>query len=119
MKPRILSISYDPALLDTRRMLLEAAGYEVTSAIGFAEALEVCDEDFDLVIMGHSIPSKDKRAIVKELRGHGCLAPVVSLLRMGERSIPEASHTADPGDPQGMLETIRQILSERGRTQSA
>jgi hypothetical protein len=38
---------------------------------------------------------------------------------MGERSIPEASHTADPGDPQGMLETIKQILSERRRTQSA
>jgi len=119
MKPRILSISYDAALLDTRRMLLQAAGYEVTSAVGFAEALELCDGDFDLVIMGHSIPGKDKRAIVKELREHGCVAPVVSLLRIGEKSIPEASHTADPGDPQGMLETISQILSDRGRTHSA
>ena len=119
MKARILSISYDLALLETRRMLLEAAGYEVTSAIGFAESQEVSDGPFDLVIMGHSIPSKDKQAIIKGLRDHGCQAPVVSLLRFGEKSIPEASYTADPADPKGMLETIKQILSERRPTMTA
>ena len=40
--PRILSVSYDEALLYTRRLLLEAAGYSVTSAFGFNEGLYQC-----------------------------------------------------------------------------
>lgn len=113
MPSRILSISYDHALLETRRLLLETQGYEVTSAVGFAEAIEVCDTHFDLVIMGHSIPQKDKRAIVAELRKHGCASPVLSLLRFGEQPIPEAAHTADPANPQGMLDTVKWMLTEK------
>ncbi len=112
MAPRILSISYDQALLATRRLLLETAGYEVTSAIGFAEALEVSDSHFDLIIMGHSIPQKDKRAIISELRKHGCHSPVLSLLRFGERSIPEAADGVDPYDPERMLEKVKALLDK-------
>ncbi len=112
MKPRILSISYDPTLLATRRLLLEREGYEVVSAEGFAEALEASDGRFHLIIMGHSIPQKDKRAIVAELRKHGCVSPVLSLLRVGERPIPEATHGVDPGDPVAMLAAVKEILAE-------
>jgi hypothetical protein len=41
-KKRILSISYDQALLVTRQLILEQQGYEVSSAFGFAEAMEIC-----------------------------------------------------------------------------
>jgi YesN/AraC family two-component response regulator len=37
-KARILSVSYDQPLMRTRQMLLETKGYEVVSAIGFANA---------------------------------------------------------------------------------
>ena len=109
---RILSVSYDPTLLATRRLLLQTRGYEVTSAEGFAEAIEVCNRNhFDLVIMGHSIPQKDKRAIVAELRKHGCEAPVLSLLRVNETPIPEATHGVDPRNPQEMLDVVESIVS--------
>ncbi len=113
MAPRILSISYDQALLATRQLLLEKAGYEVTSAIGFAEALEISDAHFDLIIMGHSIPQKDKRAIIAELRKHGCHSPVLSLLRFGERPIPEAADGVDPYDPERMLEKVKSLLTNQ------
>ena len=116
MKPRILSISYDATLLATRRLLLEREGYEVVSAEGFAAAIEVCDNHFDLIIMGHSIPQKDKRAIVAELRKHGCVVPVLSLLRIHEHPIPEATHGVDPADPVAMLNAVKGILFDR-RTQ--
>jgi|SRR5581483_4432267 len=110
---RILSVSYDPALLCTRELLLQSRGYEVVSAEGFAEAIELCEGHFDLIVMGHSIPQKDKRAIISELRKQSCTAPVVSLLRGGESRIPEATHGVDPGNPREMLEAIEDILRTR------
>ena len=112
--PRILSISYDATLLTTRQLLLEKEGYEVASAEGFAAALELCNGDahFDLILMGHSIPQKDKRAIVAELRQHGCMAPVLSLLRLHEHPIPEAAYAADPSNPKQMLKTVAEALAD-------
>lgn len=65
MKKSILSISYDESLLVTRKLLLEEAGYEVISAYGFVAAMEKCTsrDDFDLVLMGHSMPQKDKTSV--------------------------------------------------------
>ena len=40
--PRILSISYDKALLQTRALMLSRAGFEVESAIGFTAAIQAC-----------------------------------------------------------------------------
>jgi CheY-like chemotaxis protein len=82
MAKRILSISYDKALLLTRQLLLTELGYEVVSAEGFAEAWEKCEdlEPFDLVIIGHSIPPKDKERIIEHLKKH-CDSPVLALLR--------------------------------------
>ena len=96
MRPRILSISYDLTLLQTREIMLNQAGYEVVSAEGFAEAIEHCSGNFDLIIVGHSIPQKDKRAIIGELHRQGCNAPVLSLLRSGEHRIPEAARAIEP-----------------------
>ena len=49
----------------TRQLILEQAGYLVSSAFDFAEALEICKtrHDFDLILMGHSMPQKDKMAL--------------------------------------------------------
>jgi CheY-like chemotaxis protein len=111
MPYRILSISYDSVLLETRHMMLEQAGYEVVSAVGFAEAIEHCARDFDLIIMGHSIPQQEKRAMLEEIHRHGCNAPLLSLLRIGEAPIPEAIRGIDPS-PQQLMKAVTEILSE-------
>ena len=113
-KARILSISYDPSLLFTRQAMLELAGYEVVSVEGFAAAIEQCSgKHFDLIIMGHSIPQKDKRAMLAALHEHGLDAPLLSLLRHGEHKIPEATRAADPQDVEGLLDTVKEMLAER------
>lgn len=43
-KGRILSISYDKPLAETRQMLLEREGYEVASALSFDAAIEQCSQ---------------------------------------------------------------------------
>jgi DNA-binding NtrC family response regulator len=115
-KARILSISYDASLLFTRQALLQLAGYDVVSAEGFADAIEHCSGHFDLIIMGHSIPQRDKRAIVAELHERGCDAPLLSLLRHGELEIPEATRSADPHDPKLLLNIVKEMLAERTAT---
>lgn len=58
---RILSVSCDESLLHTREMLLRSCGYEVVATLGYAESLKACRKgNFDLFILGHSIPHAEK-----------------------------------------------------------
>jgi CheY-like chemotaxis protein len=116
MKKHILSISYDESLLVTRQMILETAGFDVSSALGFAEALELCrkDPNFDLVLMGHSIPRKDKSALIAALRP-ACKAPVLSVRRHGDPPLPEANCSVDSFDgPQVLLDAVHSALGSNG-----
>jgi CheY-like chemotaxis protein len=112
MKKHILSISYDQPLLVTRQMILEQAGFDVFSAFGFAEALEICKtrHDFDLILMGHSMPQKDKIALLKELRPR-CQAPLLSILRHGDAPIQQAEYSVDSNDgPVALLAAVNTAL---------
>jgi CheY-like chemotaxis protein len=108
-KKRILSISYDQALLVTRQVILEQQGYEVSSAFGFAEAMEICStrHDFDLVLMGHSMPQKDKKALLEALRPD-CKAPLLSILKHGDSPIPQANYSVKVDDgPKALVQAVR------------
>lgn len=112
MTKRILSVSYDDGLLVTREMLLEKSGYNVTSALGFTKAIEYCrHSEFDLFILGHSIPDDDKLHLIKAFR-ENCPAPILSLERSDERRIPCDFH-ASPHDPADFIKVVDDILAER------
>lgn len=111
--PRILSISYDKALLHTRAMMLSREGFEVESALGFTAAIQACKKGkFDLVIMGHSIPSEDKSAIVKQLRAV-CSTPVLALRRPNEAPVKTAEYNLDSGDPQRFLGYVKEVTNHK------
>jgi DNA-binding response OmpR family regulator len=108
---RILSVSYDPNLLATRRMLLEQKGYTVTSALGFTQAIAHCKTaDFDLFLLGHSIPGSDKQELIKAFRKN-CQAPILSLGRFGEDTVSSDFHVY-PDDPEELLRTVSTILDD-------
>ena len=110
MPKHILSVSYDPALLSTREMLLTRRGYKVTSALGFTAALEACQAAyFDLFILGHSIPQKDKKQLVAAFRAK-CSAPILALQRYGEPNLPGADAHAYPDDVETLFRTVQAIL---------
>ena len=112
MKRHILSVSYDHPLLVTRQLILEQAGFDVSSAFGFAEALEICKtrHDFDLILMGHSMPQKDKTALLAALRPR-CSAPLLSILRHGDSLIPQADYSVDSNDgPTALLAAVNEAL---------
>lgn len=112
MNKHILSVSYDQPLLVTRQMILEQAGYVVSSAFGFSEALEICQtkHDFDLILMGHSMPQKDKIALLAALRPK-CQAPLLSILRHGDSPISQADYSVDSNDgPAALLAAVHEAL---------
>jgi DNA-binding response OmpR family regulator len=115
MAGRILSISYDRGLLRARQELLEAQGYSVISCSDREDALECCQVgSFDLVVIGHSIPHRDKEQFMAAFRPtyH---APILALVRADEGTVPGvlgASETLDVGDgPAVLLATIRRLIS--------
>src|SRR5215472_1432118 len=110
-RPRILSISYDESLLSTRQMILEDAGFEVVSVLGFVAALEQCAQGrFDLVIVGHSIPPADQQTLLEAVRNN-CDAPVLSLRKPTETALLGADYSIDSFEPQNALAAVRQMLT--------
>ena len=111
---RVLSLSYDVALLESRHMLLEEEGYSVTSVIGLAAAVDACKHGkFDLVILGHSIPAEHKRQMLDQLRAV-CKTPVLALQRLGESyQVPGSTeYIFHPIDgPRAFLATVGKILA--------
>ena len=110
--PTILSISYDESLLRTREWILKAAGFQVTSALGFTEAGEHCGNEFDLVIMGHSLPSRDTAALVAQIRSHNHTR-ILSLCRPGESPMPGVDHSVDSSSVEALIEAVHKVLHSR------
>ena len=113
MAKRILSISYDSSLLWTRQLVLRQLGYEVVSALGFTEAWEACeapDANFDLVVLGHTVPTKDKDQMIAHLRQHGD-CPILALLRPHEGTLQSADRSV-VSDADALVAAVREMLGE-------
>ena len=110
--PCVLSVSYDESLLRTREWILKGAGFAVTSALGFTEAIAHCQNPaFDLAVIGHSIPKSDRNALVTQLRQHNHTR-ILALRRQGDEHIPEVDHFIEPSlGPDALLEAVRTTLT--------
>ena len=78
----ILSVGENLTLLETRNMALRAAGYIVESARSLKQAIDQCQaREFNVVIMCHSVSSKDRDCLTSWIRASGLLTSVVSVSR--------------------------------------
>src|SRR6266481_5064873 len=81
---RILSVASDPSLAATREMLFISVGFQVSSASTINQALQLCaNKNFDLIVIGHSMPLEQRKFLVKELRLR-CGTPLLVLQCPGE-----------------------------------
>jgi DNA-binding NtrC family response regulator len=61
---KILCVSFDKLVSDSRRVALNEAGYSVTATIKIEEAMELLGaEKFDLIVLGHRFPKASKQAV--------------------------------------------------------
>ena len=116
MSKRILSISYDQILLETRAAILRKSGHNVipvSNLGGFKHALQ--EEDIDLVIVGHTVPQRDRDEAYRLMGESQCECPVIELYAT---SVPPESpahfHLAvhDRTFEVDLLQLVRQVLAE-------
>ena len=109
---RILSVTYDASLAVTREMLFASVGFQVSSTLNISQALELCaQKDFDLIVIGHSMPLEQTRFLVKELRLR-CDTPLLVLQRPGESLVTGVDYIFDSTEsPALLLEAVVNILT--------
>jgi CheY-like chemotaxis protein len=65
----ILVLGYDERLLETRRMVLERAGFQVLTAHQMEQAKEVTvTSDVDLLLLCHTLSDRDVRNVASYVR---------------------------------------------------
>lgn len=74
----ILAVGMDLSFLASQRSLWQSAGCFVTSAGSVREAIvQFRDSDFDLILLGHSIPIESLERLTFLIRASGARIPVV------------------------------------------
>ena len=110
--PHILCVSWDPALAESRQLLLSEFGYNVTSVLGHDQSIERCSTKADLLLLGHSVPRNEKQRILDCFRRFNS-APALSLLAPGQDKLPDVEYAAEIFDPQQLMITIQEIIPHR------
>jgi DNA-binding NtrC family response regulator len=73
----VLAIGLDSVLLEAQQAALRSAGYFVSPAASMCGALELFSEgDFDLVLMGQSIPAESRERLTMMIRALGSRVPM-------------------------------------------
>jgi CheY-like chemotaxis protein len=108
----VLSVGFDLSLLRARGLVLESAGYLVESASTVKGAADRFQSgDFDLVLLCHSVPRKDRDRLTSLIRASGSRTPIVSIAgNLGECDA-FANATLEDG-PNNFLAGIRDVLAK-------
>lgn len=65
----ILSAGIDPALLQTRKLMLEQAGHTVATATSESDVRDACSRmNVDVVVIGQTVVPQEKRRILEIVR---------------------------------------------------
>lgn len=112
----ILAVGLDSSLLAGQISLWQAAGFVITSTGSIREAIvHIRDGDFDLVLLGHSIPADSRERFAFLVKAIGPRTPVVSI----SDSADHRDHFADAtvrNEPTSLLQSIGELMAERPRS---
>ena len=111
----VLAVGFDSSLMKTRILVLQSAGYIVESASSLKEAAARFQAgDFDLVLLCHSIPMKDRDHLTCLIRATGSLTPVVSITQNLGACDAFVNATLEDG-PNKFLAGVREQLGKAAR----
>lgn len=110
MSKDILSVSFGEELLPTRLAALSRNEYHIISATSVHDGIARCNEPcLHLLVLGHTVPYREKLALIKAFRKLHPNAPVVSLRVAGQPMVEAAEYNAvadDPGELVAVISTI-------------
>jgi len=110
---KVLSISLDPALLETRKRIIEQAipNCQVVSASNYSEIEAACKANqFALVIIGHTLPRPEKLRVFSKIKKLQPRAKVLEL-HLTSGPVTQADLTLDGGlGPQALADRVTDML---------
>lgn len=122
VKKRILSVEDEPAIQQTLKLRLEAAGYEVICAADGAEGLEIArNEKPDLIILDLMLPKRDGYSVCRLLKFDQRYRhiPILMLTARGLQKDRETggrmgadAYLTKPYDSAQLLATIQNLLGD-------
>ena len=112
----ILAVSNEPGLLESRSSILRSDGYVVEPVLSVEQAIDrLLNRDFDLVLLGHSIPAHDRTRLTRLIRASGLPTAVVTVAPLIDPVPYEAADAIVEGSPEMLLSGIREILLKAGK----
>jgi DNA-binding NtrC family response regulator len=117
----ILIISRDRILQQTRRLILERAGYHVSSAHTEDEAIRFAEDSnaWNLVLLCHTVPEKSRLFLVGKLKELQPTLPILMLYNsydIKEAKVDGSLHSLD--SPIALLDMIA-LLTQDARSAKA
>jgi CheY-like chemotaxis protein len=114
----VLAIGFDPWLFEAQRTLWRSAGFFVTSARSIPEAIDhIKGGDFDLVLLGRSMPQENRVRLTTLIRGTGSRIPVLSIADSWASGAFASSSLKD--DPKDLLQSVGRVLANCERWPTA
>lgn len=111
----VLAVGLDSTLLRTQNSAFTSAGYIVKAAGSIREAIECFrDGDFDLVLLGPSIPAETRHEFTFLIRALGSHVPVALIARTADDCDPFADATVTNNLPiDAMLAGMGELVARR------
>jgi hypothetical protein len=96
-------------------MVLHSAGYVVESASSVKAAVHsFLGGDFDLVILCHTIPTRERDRLACLIRASGSHTPIISIAENSDQCDVFANATIE-NDPNKLLPGIREVLIKEAK----
>ena len=112
----VLAVGLDSSLLANQSSVWQSAGFIVTSTGSIKDAIgHIRDGDFDLVLLGHSIPVDSRERFAFLLRAIGSRTPVVSITDSPTDGDSFADATIK-NEPSNLLQSIGELMAERAKS---
>jgi len=116
--PRVLVVDDQKTIVETCRLYLEHAGFDVTVAFNGEQALaEARDARPDLIVLDLLLPRVDGRDVCRRLRAEGVRVPIVMLTalateddRVAGLELGADDYLVKPFSPRELVARVRAIL---------
>ena len=118
----ILTISRDPMLQETRTLLMQSLGYQVTPLLGEAELREFMAQlerpRLDLVLICHSLPEPRRGPVCDALRAAYPQTPILMLYNGYDPTTAKVDGSIqNTGNPQTLVDGITLLLGTPSKPQ--